>query len=77
VVKSEPQLSFLAGNRYNRLFMLRRRWFFAAIPLVSCRTAPPPLVLPPTIAEVWHLKDSSVQPAATAPDSVRSIGIRG
>ena len=57
---------------------MKRRWYsLLTIALVSCASAPRPLVLPQTLASVWTLQSSHEEPAATAPEIVRAIGTRG
>ena len=57
---------------------MKHRWcLLLTIALASCGSAPRPLVLPQTLADVWTLQSSRTEPAATAPEMVRAIGTRG
>jgi hypothetical protein len=57
---------------------MKRRWcLLLMIVPVSCGSASRPLVLPQALANVWTLRTSRSEPAATAPEMVRAIGTRG
>jgi hypothetical protein len=57
--------------------MKRRRCLLLTIALAACGSAPRALELPQTLANVWTLRSSRAEPAATAPEMVRAIGTRG
>jgi hypothetical protein len=57
---------------------MKRRWcVLLTICLTACGSAPRPLELPQTLANVWTLQSSRAEPAATAPEMVQAIGTRG